>query len=125
MTRHPWQSPTVSNAVRCALRGLGDAWRTQRNLRIHAYAAAAVIAAAAWLRLTVMEWLWLSFAIGLVIFAELINTAIEQTVDLTIGLQPDPRARQVKDLAAGCVLVAAAIAVAIGAAILGPHVLRG
>ena len=125
MTRHPWQSPTLSHAVQCALRGLGEAWRTQRNLRLHAYAAAAVIAIAAWLRLTLVEWLWLSFAIGLVVFAELINTAIEQTVDLTIGQQPDPRARQVKDLAAGCVLVAAAIAAAIGAAILGPHVLRG
>ncbi len=121
----PWRSWSLRQAVRCALRGLADAWRTQRNLHLQVYAGSAVVATGLWLRLLLTEWLWLSFAIGLVIFAELMNTAIEQTVDLAIGLRPDPLARQVKDLAAGCVLAAAVLAVVIGVLILGPHVLRG
>lgn len=122
---HPWQARSLRRSVRCALRGLAGAWRTQRNLRLHGYAALAAIAAGAWARLTPVEWLWISFAVGLVVFAELVNTTIEQTVDLAVGLRPDPLARQVKDLAAGCVLAAAVIAAIIGALTFGPHVLRG
>ena len=110
-----WQS------VRCALQGLREVWRSQPNLRLHVYAGTGVIALGARLGLSLTEWLWLSFAIGLVIFAEMMNTAIEQTVDLVVGFNHDPLARQVKDVAAGCVLVAAIIAVVIGALTLGPH----
>jgi undecaprenol kinase len=106
-----------------ACQGLVDAWQTQRNLRFHVYAGCAVIAAGAWCGLALIEWLWVSFAIGLVIFAELMNTAIEQTVDLVIGPRIDPLARRVKDIAAGCVMVAALIAVVIGCLTFGPHVL--
>lgn len=113
------------HSVRCALQGLRDAWRTQPNLRLHLVAGLGVIALGVWLRLSTLEWLWISFAIGLVIFAELMNTAIEQTIDLVVGLSPDPLARQVKDIAAGCVLIAAAIAVVIGALTFGPHLLSG
>ena len=81
----------------------------------------AVIAAGIWLNLALIEWLWISFAIGMVIFAELMNTAIEQTVDLAVGLRPDPLARQVKDVAAGCVLFACLLAVVIGVFTFGPH----
>lgn len=123
--RHPWRARSFRLALGCAVRGLTEAWRTQRNLRFHAYAGAGVIVAGAWLRLAVIEWLWVSFAIGLVIFAELMNTAIEQTVDLAVGLSPDPQARHIKDLAAGCVLIAAIVAAVIGILTLGPHVLRG
>lgn len=116
---------TRRQAVRCALHGLWTAWRTQPNLRLHVVAALGVAALGIGVRLSVLEWLWISFAIGLVIFAELMNTAIEQAVDLVVGHQPDPLARTVKDIAAGCVLVAAIIAVAIGALTFGPHLLAG
>jgi undecaprenol kinase len=68
------------------------------------------------------EWLWVAFAIGLVVFAELMNTAIEQTVDLVVGLRPDPLARRIKDIAAGCVLVAAVLAITIGVFTFIPHI---
>ena len=119
----PLRARSRAHALRCALRGWQDAWATQPNLRIHVCAGAAVIALGAWLRLSLLEWLWVSFAIGLVVFAELMNTAIEQTVDLVVGAQCDPSARQVKDVAAGCVLAAAVIAGIIGTLTLGPHLL--
>jgi len=110
-------------SLRFAVEGLREAWRTQPNLRLHLYAAVGVIAVGVWVRLLLMEWVWISVAIGLVIFAELMNTAIEHTVDLVVGLRPDPLARSIKDLAAGCVLVAASLAVLIGVFTLTPHVL--
>ena len=111
-------------AVRCALRGLQECWHTQSNLRLHAYLSGCVIALGWWCRLTMGEWLGLIFAISLVILTEMINTAIEQTVDLVVGLTHDPMARQAKDIAAGCVLAAAAFAVLIGALTFGRHFLN-
>ena len=111
-------------ALRDAGRGLRDAWGSQINLRIHAYAAVGVIALGLGVGLAVMEWLWVSFAIGLVFFAELMNTAIEETINLAVGLRPDPLARKVKDIAAGCVLVSACIAVVIGMLTFIPHLWR-
>ena len=111
------------HALRCALGGLRDAWLTQPNLRIHVAVGAAVLTLSVWLRLSALEWLWVSFAVGIVIFAELMNTAIEQTVDMVVGLRLDLTARRVKDLAASFVLVACLIAAIIGAITFGPHLL--
>ena len=112
---------SVSRALQCACRGLLDAWESEPNLRMHVYFGAWIVAFGVWTRLSVNEWLWVTFAIGLVIFAELMNTAIEQTVDLVVGLRPDPMARQVKDVAAACVLVASVIAALIGGLTFLPH----
>lgn len=125
----PAQEPLVQHnrgkreSLRCAFQGWKDAWISQPNLRFHVYTAAAVIAFSALLGLALIEWLWISFAIGMVIFSELMNTVIEQTVDLAVGLSPDPLARQVKDMAAGCVLFACLLAVVIGVFTLGPHLI--
>lgn len=124
VTPHRVVRRTRMHSLCDALRGLRDAWRTQANLRLQVYAALGVIAAGLWLRLMLIEWLWVSFAVGLVLFAELMNTAIEQTIDLAVGLAPDPLAKQVKDIAAGCVLVAALVAVAIGLLTFIPHLWR-
>jgi undecaprenol kinase len=117
----PFRARSRWQAVQCAWGGLHEAWGTQPNLRLHVMAGAAAVGLGLWARLSCVEWLWVSFAIGLVIFAELMNTAIEQTVDLVVGLRPDPLARRVKDVAAGCVLVAAAIAAIIGLLTFSPY----
>ena len=115
--RSRWQS------LGHALQGLRDAWETQVNFRLHVYLGLTAVALGAWLRLSTLEWLWISFAIGLVLFAELMNTAIEQTVDFVVGDRLDPSARCVKDISAGFVLVACLIAVVIGALTFSPHLL--
>lgn len=112
---------TRMHSLRDALHGLQDAWRTQPNLRLQVGISLGVIVLGMVVTLSLLEWLWVSFAIGLVIFAELMNTAIEQTIDLAVGLAPDPFARQVKDIAAGCVLVAAVMAVVIGVLTFVPY----
>jgi len=96
-----------------AVEGIVYALRTQRNMRLHALAAATVLFAALFFRISALELVALVFAIGLVIVTELINTAIEATVDVaTQGL--DPLAKTAKDVAAGAVLVASVVAVVVG-----------
>ena len=93
-----WQS------VRCAFAGLAFAVRTQRNLRCHVLAACAVLVTAAILRMTRAELAVLVVVIGLVLCAEILNTAVELTIDM-INATEHPVARIVKDVAAGAVLV--------------------
>jgi diacylglycerol kinase len=89
---------------------------TQPTFRIQGAAAVLVVAGGVLLRLPPAAWAVLVLAIGLVLFAELLNTAIEAVVDL---VSPDyhPLAKQAKDVAAAAVLVAAVTAVAAGAAV--------
>ena len=120
----PFRARSRWASIGHAWQGLRDAWKTQLNFRIQIAAGAAAILLGLWLRLVFVEWLWVSFAIGLVLFAELMNTAIEQTVDFVVGAQYDPLARQVKDIAAGCVLAAAVIAGIIGTLTFGPRLFQ-
>jgi undecaprenol kinase len=73
-----------------------------------------VIVLGAVLRLGPVGWALIVFAIALVLVAELLNTAIEASVDL-ISPADHPLAKRAKDAAAAAVLVAAGGAVVIGA----------
>jgi diacylglycerol kinase (ATP) len=96
-----------------AIRGIVYSVRTQRNMRLHLVLAAGVFIAALWFGIRGLELIALILSIGFVIAAELLNTAIEATVDLaTDGF--DPLAAIAKDVAAGAVLISAITAVAVG-----------
>jgi len=103
-----------------AVNGIAEAVRTEGHMRFHLFAAAAVVACASWLRVGRDDWLWLGMAIALVIAAELMNTAVERTVDLASGGASHPLAKAAKDAAAGAVLVTAIFAAIVGLAVLGP-----
>ena len=75
-----------------------------------------VVAGGVLLRLPAAAWAVLVLAIGLVLFAELLNTAVEAVVDL-VSPEDHPLAKQAKDVAAAAVLVAALTAVAAGASV--------
>jgi diacylglycerol kinase len=96
---------------------------TQRHLRIHVAVAALVALFGILLRLPRADLLLLLMAIALVIVAELINTAVELTVDLASpGF--DPIARRAKNVAAGAVLIAALTSAVIGIMTLAPALFR-
>ena len=116
--RGRWQS------IRNAMEGLVEAWTTQPNLRLHVIFGVMVTLAGVWSNLGAGQWLWVSLAVGLVVIAELLNTAIERLVDLTVGELTDPLARIVKDLSAGFVLATCLLAVAIGCFVFLPHLLK-
>ncbi|HHW07903.1 MAG TPA: diacylglycerol kinase family protein [Clostridia bacterium] len=104
--------------------GLRWALARERNLRIHAAAALAVLAAGFLFGLNGLEWAVISLTVFFVLAAELFNTALEQVVDLTVGDRYHPLAKIAKDAAAGAVLLAALNAVIVGCIIFGSRILR-
>lgn len=105
-----------------AFDGLRAGMRTERNLMIHVSAMLLVILFGFLLCISTTEWLVCIVLFGLVISAELINTAIESVVDLCTE-EIRPLARLAKDAAAGAVLVAAIASAAAGAVIFLPKIL--
>jgi len=101
------------DSINCAIEGILYAVRNQRHMRNHFLAALAILAAVLLLRISTLEFTLLAISISFVLFAELINTAIEICVDL-ISPGYHPLAKAAKDVAAGAVLTAA-----IGAAVMG------
>ncbi len=112
---------SLLNSLGYALSGLGQAWGTQRNLRIQVALAVVALVLAAVLGLGVAQWAMLITVISLVVTAELLNTALEAAVD---AAQPEyhPKARMAKDVAAGAVVVASLGALAVGAWLFLPKV---
>ena len=109
----------VFQSFRSASSGLLFALRTQRNARIQVLIAAAVVVLGLWLDLEAVEWAILALTIGFVLAAEMVNTVAESLVDLTCP-DYDPRAKVVKDVTAGAVLLGAIFSVLVGLLVLGP-----
>ncbi|MEX2356013.1 MAG: diacylglycerol kinase family protein [Thermaerobacterales bacterium] len=111
---------TLPQAFIYAWRGFIYTWRTQPNMRIHFAAGITVAAAGRWVGLLAVETAVVWLAVGLVICVEALNTAVETAVDLA-SRERHPLARRAKDVAAGAVLWAVVVAVAVGIWVFGPH----
>jgi diacylglycerol kinase (ATP) len=96
-----------------AFEGIIHVLRTQRNMRIHFLVAVIVLVAAVWVGVSKLELIALLLAIAFVFITEMINSAIEQAIDVATT-SFDPLAKLAKDVAAGAVLIATVNAVAIG-----------
>ena len=109
----PGRPPTILDSFNYAFEGIIHVLRTQRNMRIHFLAAAAVLIAAIAIGVTRLELIALMISIAFVLIAEMINTAIEGAVDVSTT-SFDPNAKLAKDIAAGAVLIATVNAVVVG-----------
>jgi diacylglycerol kinase (ATP) len=96
--------------------------RNEHNAWSHLAATLVVVTAAIWIKVSRLEAASLALAIGLVWVTEMLNTCLEQTMDL-ISKERHPRIRFIKDLAAGAVLMASLTALVIGLLIFIPHFL--
>ena len=103
----------IINSFKYAFNGIKISFKTERNMKIHILATILVVILGIILKINKTEWSLCTFAVVLVISAELFNTAIETTVDL-ITQEKNEKAKIIKDISAGAVLVTA-----IGAAIIG------
>ena len=110
-----------SHKFRDAFRGLRRAFRTQTSFFVHVWMAVAVVVAAAVLQLSFVEWGLLAVAIGIVLVAEIFNTAIE-SLARAIDVGRHPRIRDGLDIASAAVLVSAATAAVIGVLVLGSRI---
>lgn len=118
----PEQKFNVRNRLRSfafAFNGLVIFFRNEHNARIHAIFAVGVIFLGWLLKISITEWTAIILSIGLVVIAEIFNTAIEAICDF-IHPEINPRIKAIKDLAAGGVLLAAFSAMVIGLIISGP-----
>lgn len=106
-----------------AWNGIIEALKHERNFQIHIVAAVMVIVIGLIVGLSYVEWAIVLLTIGIVLVAEMVNTAIEKTIDY---LKPDihPAAKQIKDMAAGAVFVAAIVAFIVGIIILLPKLIN-
>ncbi len=105
-----------------AFTGIWYALRYNQNMRIHLLAAIVVLVAASFFQVSGVETAILGIMILLVIAAEMINTAIEEMVDL-ITKEHREEAKVAKDVSAGMVLVTAIGAIIIGSFIFIPHII--
>ena len=97
-------------------------FQEEHNSRIHLFATVCVIIAGALLKLSLLEWAAVAFAVGLVFSGEIFNSAIEDLSDV-ICPERDDRIKKVKDLAAAAVLVNAITAAVIGILIFLPKII--
>jgi len=97
----------LPSSFRYAAYGLGYGFVSQRNFRIHVFAGALVLGMGIWLELPAIQLAVLVLTVAVVLVLELLNTAIEATVDLAIGRRFHPLAKIAKDCAAAAVLVSA------------------
>ena len=107
------RTPAVLQSFNWAFEGVIHVLRTERNMRIHFALATAVLILAFSYGVTKLELMALLIAISFVLIAEMVNTAIEATIDLATT-SFDPLAKMAKDIAAGAVLIASVNAVVIG-----------
>jgi diacylglycerol kinase (ATP) len=109
----PRRAPSIIESFNFAFEGIIHVLRTQRNMRIHFAVAALVLVAAIVSGVDKLELIALLLAIAFVLIAEMLNTAVEAAVDVATT-SFDPMAKLAKDIAAGAVLIATAVAVAVG-----------
>jgi diacylglycerol kinase len=96
-----------------ALHGIWSGIADQRNLKFQLGVAVIVIGAGFYLSITSIEWCIILLCIALVIGLELVNTALENLVDL-VTLERNPLAGKIKDIAAGAVLIVSVMSLIIG-----------
>lgn len=106
-----------------AWNGLKLAFIEERNLRIHVLAMVVVLLTSFYFKLNAIEWLFILFAIQTVIVTELINSTIERIIDY---MKPEihPKAKVIKDIAAGTVLIGALFSIVVGLVIFLPKLLK-
>ena len=103
----------IVQSFNSAIEGFIYVLKTQRNMRLHFLFAILALLLGIYLNLERLEILVLLVTVSFVLFAEMLNTAIEMSANL-ISDAFNPLVRIIKDVAAGCVLVASINASIVG-----------
>lgn len=111
----------IANSFKYAVQGLISSFKTEKNMKIHILIMFLVILAGWWLKISKIEWIVCIILFGIVISAELVNTAIETIVDMITPYR-NKEAKLAKDIAAASVLVVAISAAVVGLMIFVPKI---
>ena len=118
--KRKWKNRELIASLEFALTGIFTAFKEERNMRKHALSAILAIVAGFLFGISVTEWLFLLLSVSLVIAFEIMNSAIENVVDLASDYHFSMLAKNAKDMAAGAVLVISGFALVTGLMIFVP-----
>ena len=107
------EHPTFIRSFGYAIEGFRTAVATERNIKVQLLVGVLAIVAGVVLRIDALSWVLVLLCIGLVLFAELVNTSIEAIVDLA-PQDLHPLAKRAKDIAAASVFTLSITAAAVG-----------
>ena len=120
-----WQvAPNLFLSFKYAWAGVKYAFATQRNFRIHTVIGTLAVSLGLFLGIQAIEMAVIVMTCAMVMVLELLNTALEAVVDLTVKQTYHELAKIAKDCAAGAVLISALAAVIVAAFILLPNLLE-
>ena len=121
MTR--FKSQGFHNTFKNARKGFRIVLKSEMNIRIHLVIAFMVLLAAYILDFSALEYCALLFAIAIVIISEMLNTAIEFTLDAIYHNRYSKMVGMAKDISAGAVMFASFMSVIVGLLLFGKHLL--
>ncbi|HJG62156.1 diacylglycerol kinase family protein [Enorma massiliensis] len=107
------EHPTFIRSFGYAIEGFRTAVATERNIKVQLLVGVLAIVAGVVLRIDALSWVLVLLCIGLVLFAELVNTSIEAIVDLATQ-DLHPLAKRAKDIAAASVFTLSITAAVVG-----------
>ncbi len=113
-------APNLFISFKYAWAGIAYAFTTQRNFRVHTGVGVIALILCWALNVSNTEIAIICLTVGAVLVMEILNTALESLVDLTVGQTYHELAKVAKDCAAGAVLMAAIVALLIAALIFIP-----
>lgn len=122
MTRY--KSQGFNNTFKNARKGFNLAVKSEINIRIHVTVAIIITVLAFYLKFTGIEFCILFFAIALVICCEMLNTAIEFTLDSIYHNKFSRMVGMAKDISAGAVMFATIISILIGMILFGSKIIQ-
>ncbi|MEQ9809325.1 diacylglycerol kinase family protein [Streptococcus jiangjianxini] len=118
--QNKWKNRTLTASMEFAVTGVVNAYREERNMRKHMISTFLAVLAGIVFQISAVEWLFLLLSIFLVISFEIVNSAIENVVDLASDYHFSMLAKNAKDMAAGAVLVISGYALLTGLIIFVP-----
>ena len=107
------EHPTFIRSFGYAIEGFRTAVATERNIKVQLLVGVLAIVAGVVLKIDALSWVLVLLWIGLVLFAELVNTSIEAIVDLATQ-DLHPLAKRAKDIAAASVFTLSITAAVVG-----------
>ncbi len=112
---------TFFDSFKLAIQGIRFIVANERNMKVHLFFALTALVCAALFRITSIEFIFVVFAIALVLITEAANTAFELLLDFVHGDEFHPDVKTLKDIVAGGVFIAAINAFIIGIIIFIPR----
>lgn len=118
-----YKAPGFAGTFKNSFKGIRLALKSERNIRIHFAIALLVMTGGIVLKFTPMEYCILLIAIAIVIIAEMVNSAIEFSLDAIFHNRYSKLVGMAKDIAAGAVMVATFISISIGVLLFGSQII--